>query len=68
MIVGTRFAYALYDSGRNREQLYDLERDPGQTRNYAAEAGMEATLQEFRTQYQAQYHLPTPEEEPRAER
>jgi choline-sulfatase len=31
------FLYALYDRGRNREQLYDLRTDPGQTRNFAAD-------------------------------
>lgn len=29
------WAYILYDKGTNREQLYDLKSDPGQTRNHA---------------------------------
>lgn len=34
-VIRTRdFAYANYSRGRNNEQLYDLSRDPGQTRNF----------------------------------
>lgn len=29
-----RFAYAKYREGKNNEQLYDLEIDPGQTKNF----------------------------------
>jgi choline-sulfatase len=31
------YLYAIYDQGRNRKQLYDLKRDPGQTRNYVSD-------------------------------
>ncbi len=40
--------YALYDIGENREQLYDLEKDPGQTRNFAGDPGYRDKLQAFR--------------------
>jgi arylsulfatase A-like enzyme len=32
-LVTERYKYALYDFGANREQLYDLVEDPGETRN-----------------------------------
>lgn len=36
-LVADRYKYALYDDGANREQLYDREQDPGETRNYLGE-------------------------------
>jgi choline-sulfatase len=36
-IVGDRFKYALYDTEPNREQLYDLDTDPGEMQNHADE-------------------------------
>jgi choline-sulfatase len=36
-LVTDRYTYALYDDGANREQLYDRETDPGETRNHAGE-------------------------------
>lgn len=44
-IVGPRYKYVLYQWGRNREALYDLQADPGEMvnlavdRRYAAELG-----------------------------
>lgn len=67
MIVGRRYSYALYDEGRNREQLYDLDKDPGQMRNHAGDPTVRSTLEEFRARYEAQYRLPTPGAEPGAE-
>jgi len=32
-VVTDRFKYVVYDPGANREQFYDLECDPGETRN-----------------------------------
>lgn len=34
-VVSEHYCYALYDEGANREQMYDLVEDPGQTRNAA---------------------------------
>lgn len=33
-----RYRYVLYNAGRNREMLYDMEADPGETRNLAVES------------------------------
>ena len=38
MVRTARYKYCLYGSGRNREQLFDLERDPGEMVNLAVEA------------------------------
>ena len=42
------FLYAIYDEGRNREQLYDLVCDPGQTRNFAGDPSCAAPLRQLR--------------------
>jgi choline-sulfatase len=34
-LVTDRYKYALYDGGQHREQLYDLDADPDETRNHA---------------------------------
>jgi arylsulfatase A-like enzyme len=40
--------YALYDKGANREQLYDLEKDSGQTRSFAKDPTYKKILEKFR--------------------
>ena len=35
MVRTARFKYIAYERGRNREQLFDLEQDPGETDNLA---------------------------------
>jgi len=45
-VVTDRYKYALYDDGANREQLYDRETDPGETRNHVADDG--AVAEELR--------------------
>jgi len=35
MLRTDRFKYVVYDSGENREQLFDLQADPGETRDLA---------------------------------
>ena len=47
-VVSDRFMYVLYDSAASREQLYDLVQDPGQTRNFAHDAGHAEVLREMR--------------------
>lgn len=46
--VNRTHLYALYDEGRNREQLYDLVSDPGQTRNALNDAACAGTLTAMR--------------------
>jgi arylsulfatase A-like enzyme len=48
MIRTERYAYHLYASGRHREQLYDLEADPGQMVNLAVESRYADVLHEHR--------------------
>lgn len=38
MIRTNRFKYCVYDVGRQREQLFDMEADPGETKNLAVDA------------------------------
>ncbi|HCE46228.1 MAG TPA: sulfatase [Lentisphaeria bacterium] len=47
MAVSSKFKYALYDGGENCKQLYDLERDPWETQNYANEPGLRKTMEEY---------------------
>jgi len=46
-IVTDRYKYALYDDGTNREQLYDLNEDPGETRNAADDSETEDVVEEL---------------------
>jgi len=48
MIRTARHKYIRFNSGARREQLFDLEFDPGETRNLAADPGAEALLKEQR--------------------
>lgn len=42
------FKYVMYDKGRYREQLYDMRRDRGETRNLAMESTYAETLAQHR--------------------
>ena len=46
MVADQRWKYVVYDHGTGREQLYDREADPGETRNHAAHAS--AVLERMR--------------------
>jgi len=46
------FKYARYDFSANGEQLYDLARDPGETRNCAADPDRRAALAEGRRRFE----------------
>ncbi|MFW6161372.1 MAG: sulfatase, partial [Planctomycetota bacterium] len=48
MLRSARYKYVVYDSGRNREQLFDLDADPHETRSLAAEPQHKATLEQHR--------------------
>ena len=51
MIVTDRYKYALYDKGENREQLYDLELDPYEMKNFANSADHQDILCKLRKKY-----------------
>ncbi|MBN2270972.1 MAG: sulfatase-like hydrolase/transferase, partial [Sedimentisphaerales bacterium] len=48
MLRTDRYKYCLYDSGRNPEQLTDLETDPGEMQNLAGHPANEAALKKHR--------------------
>jgi choline-sulfatase len=54
-IVTDGYVYALYDGGANREQLYDMEKDPYQTRNWTDAPGMEPVLKQHRAYARRQW-------------
>lgn len=47
-VVGKRYKYVVYSWGRHREQLFDLEADPGEVVNLAVEAQHLGLLEENR--------------------
>lgn len=44
MLRTPRYKYVLYESGRNRECLYDMDADPGEMRNLAVEGSSREEL------------------------
>jgi arylsulfatase A-like enzyme len=48
MLQTGRFKYCIYDSGRHREQLIDLKRDPGEMKNLAKVDGYKDVLHKHR--------------------
>lgn len=48
MVRTDRYKYILYDTGRNREQLYDMENDRGEMRNLAIEKKYKDTVKKHR--------------------
>lgn len=48
MVRTPKYKYVLYDAGKNREMLYDLEADPGETRNLAVESRYKAEVERHR--------------------
>ena len=48
MLATSRFKYVVFNDGEHREQLFDLEADPGETFNLARTPGYAARLDEHR--------------------
>jgi hypothetical protein len=48
MLCTRDWKYVRYDRGAHAEQLYDLQRDPGETRNAIADPAAERVLPELR--------------------
>jgi len=49
MLRTRRFKYCVYDTGTCREQLFDMDADPGETRNLAVQTEHQTILKEHRT-------------------
>jgi arylsulfatase A-like enzyme len=47
-VIGKRYKYFILNHGRNREQLYDLEDDPGEMVNLAVEKRYKSLVEEKR--------------------
>lgn len=56
-IVKGKFKYVLYFEGKNREQLYDLEEDPGETRNGIYDADKQAVADELRKEFSKMFEV-----------
>jgi len=54
-VVSERFKYVLYDRGAHREQLYDLQADPGETRNAAGDPDNASVLVEMRELFEHRF-------------
>lgn len=48
MVRTARYKYVLYDKGRHREQLFDMQNDRGETRNLMMENAYTKVAQEHR--------------------
>lgn len=48
-VCSEKYKYVLYDKGRYREQLYDMEKDRGEMRNLAVESSYKDELKKYRT-------------------
>ena len=49
MVRSERYKYCLYDLGEKKEELYDLNNDPGETINIAREKSSKEILNQHRT-------------------
>ncbi len=54
MLATRRWKYVRYDGGANAEQLYDLECDPGETRNHACDPAHATVLAGLRGRLDAE--------------
>jgi choline-sulfatase len=53
MLVTERHKYNVFATGARREQLFDLQEDPGETRNLASSAAYAPVLASLRQRLQA---------------
>lgn len=49
MVRTARYKYGVFADGPNREMLFDLDRDPGETRNLSADPALRVELERHRT-------------------
>lgn len=54
-VIHSSYKYVLCDEGENREQLYDLGKDPGETRNYAVDPSCADALAMMRARFTAEF-------------
>jgi len=47
-VITHKYKYIVYDKGNFREQLFDLEKDPGETKNLVVDASHKKTLSNMR--------------------
>jgi hypothetical protein len=47
-VIGNEYKYAIYNHGKYREQLFNLEDDPGELRNLAVERRYAAIVERMR--------------------
>ena len=52
-LIGPRYKYCVYDQGRNRESLVDLEQDPGELHNLAGDPAAAGILNRHRSMLMA---------------
>jgi arylsulfatase A-like enzyme len=48
MVRSDRYKYVVYARGDKREQLFDLDKDPAETKNLASQASLKTVLEEHR--------------------
>jgi arylsulfatase A-like enzyme len=48
MVRTARYKYIAFAAGKNREQLFDMDSDPGETKNLAGETKLQPVLDEHR--------------------
>lgn len=49
MVRTPKYKYVLYEAGKNREMLYDMENDRGEMRNLAIERQYKEVIKQHRT-------------------
>jgi arylsulfatase A-like enzyme len=49
LVRTARYKYVLFAQGENREQFFDMEADPGETKNFIAEASLAGEIERHRS-------------------